>query len=79
MLAGLSDASALDPVALGGAIDAVQVIKSESERLWDLLKDQAMKSEADGWIAKPDVNRLYRTVSARNRVSLPIHLRKDAK
>ena len=77
MLAGLSDASQLDPVALGGAIDAVQVIKSEADRLWDLLKEQASKSPADGWIFKPDCNRLYRTVAERNRISLPIHLRRE--
>lgn len=79
MLAGLSDASQLDPVALGRAIDTTQVIKVEADRLWEMLKEQAMKSETDGWIAKPEVNRLYRTVSKRDRISLPIHLRREAK
>ena len=79
MLAGLSDASELDPVALGRAIDATQVIKSEAERLWDLLKDQAMKSQADGWKASEGTNRIYRTTTMRDRVSIPIHLRRDSK
>ena len=74
MLAGLTEASRLDPVALGRAIDAAQVIHTESDRLWKLLKSEAMKRGADGWVAKPEQNRIYRTVSKRDRISHPDHL-----
>lgn len=79
MLAGLSDASQLDPSALGRAIDATQVIKAEADRLWNMLKERAMFAEAEGWVAVHDCNRLYRTVIKRDRISSPIHLRRDNK
>ena len=76
MLVGLTDASGLDPMALGGAIDTAKVIKKEADRLCEMLKEQAFKTGADGWLAKPGQNQLYRTTSKRDRISHPDHLRK---
>ena len=75
-LAGIQSTEALDPVALGRAIDAAEVVRQEADRIWDLLKASvSMGQNVDGWLFSEKGNRLYRKVTDRTRISEPFHLR----
>ena len=74
---GLTDASALSSDALGRALDSVQIVKRESERLWDMLRDAVREGKiADGWMVGGSGKQLYRKVTERARISEPIHLQR---
>lgn len=78
-IVGLQDASQLEPVALGRAIDAAEVVRRDGDRIWDMLKDAVRSgTPVDGWQFSEKGNRLYRKVTERNRISQPFHLREKA-